>query len=109
MHSPDVDVNDPVAMRLADSILVQLMIGPADSLGAESFDLMVCTNFDPLETSQPAEPSCREHTLFIRHLNAEAIEQAVNDRLRQLEAPTWDELAREVSRLAWWEFEGYTP
>ncbi|NUP29862.1 MAG: hypothetical protein HOQ44_24830, partial [Nocardia sp.] len=41
MYSPDADLADPAAVRAADALLVQLMIGPAGAPEAESFDLLV--------------------------------------------------------------------
>jgi hypothetical protein len=49
------------------------------------------------------------HFLFADVIDRPRVEEFIRDRLRRLEAPTWNELAQKIGRLGLWEFEDYRP
>lgn len=109
MHSPDVDLANPDAVRAAGDVLVQLMIGPAGGAGAEAFDLIVRASGGSAEGA--GRPGFRpaEHALVLDRIDTAEVRRYVDDFLRDLERPTWDALARAIGRIARWEFAGYRP
>ncbi|NUS91248.1 MAG: hypothetical protein HOQ36_02370 [Nocardia sp.] len=109
MYSPDADLADPAAVGAADALLVQLMIGPADAPGAESFDLLVrAAGMTDAAASGPGfDPSGR--ALVLDRIDIGEVRRRVEAFLRELEEPTWRALAQAIGRIARWEFAGYLP
>ncbi|NKY87649.1 Imm8 family immunity protein [Nocardia veterana] len=103
MHSPDVDLTDESADIPTDSLLVQLMIGPANAPGEESFDVVVCT---PDHLARTGTTPTR-HTMVLDRIEIATIRRYVENALRDLTRPTWHELATEISRIGRWEFDDY--
>ncbi|WP_084481392.1 Imm8 family immunity protein [Nocardia grenadensis] len=109
MHSPDVDLANPAAVSAADDVLVQLMIGPAGDAGEEAFDLVVRASGDSAEVAGGRGFRPADHALVLDRIDTAELRRYVEDFLRDLEYPTWDELARAIGRIARWEFAVYRP
>ncbi|MEU7767186.1 Imm8 family immunity protein [Nocardia sp. NPDC049190] len=107
IYSPDTDLADSSAELPTDTLLVQLMIGPENAPGEESFDVLVCTPEWNVRTSDSRRPETNEHTLVLDRIDIALVRRYVNDFLRDLERPTWQELATEISRVGKWEFQDY--
>lgn len=107
LHSPDADLSG--GSLPADALFVQLMIGPADSPGEESFDVMVCTPQSRQSVVDPGDPESESYLVVVDRIDAGLIQEYVQDYLQDLEAPTWQELAQEIGKLGKWEFQDYVP
>jgi hypothetical protein len=109
MHSPDVDLADPAAVRAADDVLVQLMIGPVGGAGEEAFDLVVRASSGSAQDASGRGFRMADHALVLDRIDTAEVRRYIVDFLRDLEGPTWDALARAIGRIARWEFAGYRP
>lgn len=108
LHSPDVDFSMASATARDDVVLVELMIGPADEIGEESFDILVCTP-QWIERAVMNGPLSGRHLVIVKEVDRDAIVQFVEAYLAELDEPTWGELAEKIGRLGKWEFEDYVP
>jgi Immunity protein 8 len=108
LHSPDVDdlagftPDDPGRAGL----FIQMMVGPADSDGEESFDVVVCTA--PWLQDRYAQDGM---VVLRHHVLVHTFEyRDVHDGLRRLVekciGDTWEEIANQVGQIGKWEFEG---
>ncbi|MBF6278313.1 MULTISPECIES: Imm8 family immunity protein [Nocardia] len=107
LHSPDADLASGNLPE--DSLFVQLMIGPLGAPGEESFDVIVCTPQSRDGVMDPADPESGKYLLVLDRIDVDLLERYVQDFLRDLDRPTWQELAREIGKLGRWEFEDYQP
>jgi hypothetical protein len=111
LHSPDVD--DLESFQPADPanfmLLVQVMAGPADGPGEESFDVVVCTPAWLAERVRSNGPVIGRHHLIVDTYDFTAIEDALTNAVESEEAPSWNELGERLGRIGRWEFEDYQP
>lgn len=107
IYSPDADLTDSSAELSADILLVQLMIGPENAPGEESFDVIVCTPEGQARAGDSHGTEPNEYTVVLDRIDIALVRRYVNDFLRDLERPTWEELATEISRIGKWEFQDY--
>ncbi|WP_328407937.1 Imm8 family immunity protein [Nocardia sp. NBC_00403] len=107
IYSPDADLTDGSAELSVDTLLVQLMIGPENAPGEESFDVIVCTPEGHARASDSRGSEAKEYTLILDRIDIALVRRYVDDFLRDLERPTWEELATEISRIGKWEFQDY--
>lgn len=107
MHSPDGDLTGEKTLNTSGPILVQLMVGPADSPGEESFDINVCTPKWLEQNVRDNGAIFGRHYLFVDKIDRDSVERAVVDYLSVLDEPSWPELADKIGRIAKWEFEDY--
>ena len=108
-HSPDVRnleewrPPDPTCL----GVLLQVLIGPTDDVGEESFDFMVCTpNWLRKEYGDDGVILGRAHVVVF-HYKFASIRARLERLVSSFDASTWDELATKLSRYAHWEFEDY--
>lgn len=110
LHSPDADLE---AFRPEDpedvGILVQVIAGPADGPGEESFDVVVCTPRWLVGCLRGKGPLVGRHHLIVERFDAAQIRDYITSAVEEEEAPTWRELAERLGRLGRWEFEDYRP
>lgn len=107
IHSPDADLTDSGAELTVDTLLVQLMIGPENAPGEESFDLLVRTPEGHARAGCAPGLETNEFTLVLDRIDIALVRRYVDDFLRDLERPTWEELAVEIGRIGKWEFRDY--
>ena len=107
LHSTDVELASGVSVDERGSVLVQLMVGPANGPGEESFDVVVCNAGWLDQVVRERGSIFGRHYLFVDRIERGAVERAVTDYLSALEAPSWQELAQQIGRVARWEFEDY--
>jgi hypothetical protein len=90
---------------------VQLLVGPADGPGEESFELTVCS-------PEWLAVRCRSGELVngLHHVivgwdsyDERVLRDWLEARVRAVEAATWDGIASELRFLGGWEFESYRP
>ncbi|MFE9582092.1 Imm8 family immunity protein [Nocardia sp. NPDC006044] len=107
IHSPDADLEQGALPQ--DSLFVQLMIGPVGGRGEESFDLTVCTPEARDNLVDASDPDSARYLVVLPRIDTALVKRYVDDLLRNLERPTWAELAEEIGHIARWEFHDYRP
>lgn len=107
-HSPDCDLEQFVPEDPADvGVLVQILVGPADGPGEESFDVLVLT---PRRSSRWVEqkgPLLGRHHLFVNEFDWPVIKKFLTSAVEREVAPSWPELGERIGRIGKWEFEDY--
>ena|SRR2546423_3454670 len=109
-HSPDVADLQKYRPDESDcfAFLLQLMIGPEESEGEESFDLLVCTP-RYLGSQRPHQmPMFGRHLLIVNSYDFAEITKRLENYCNTLEEQDWHGLANKLSRIAHWEFEDYS-
>lgn len=81
-----------------------MLIGPAGGDGEESFDVFVCT---PEWSSSPSKREKAPRALVIDEMNVHKIEEILRARVDAVEGQSWGEIAAELSKFSYWEFDGY--
>ncbi len=99
---------DPARLHL----LVQLLVGPSDGPGAESFQVTVCS-------PEWLAVRCREvdgiydprHHLVVNleFFDKRKLRQWFEGKVQKVEAPEWAGIGERLSRIGYWEFEDYQP
>jgi hypothetical protein len=107
-HSPDADLDSYVSVDPADDALfIQMLVGPADGDGEESFDLIVCTPRWLARQAITHGPVAGRHHLVVDALEIPVALDFLRARVAEATAPTWHELALQLGRIGKWEFEDY--
>ena len=109
-HMTSPDVYDLTTWHPPDSdfaILLQLLVGPSDGPGEESFDLTVCTPGWLMTRVQEEGIVDARHTLVVDAFDYGALFRFLNRRVSDCEGETWEAIAQKLSRLGHWEFEDY--
>lgn len=90
-------------------VVLRLVAGPDDGPGEESFDVTVCS---------PAWLASRvrrdglfdgRHHLVAEKFDWPAVQGYIEQRVARCEGATWREVAEQLGRLGYWEFEDYEP
>jgi Immunity protein 8 len=108
LHSPDVEDLPSWTPESADfAILVQIIVGPAESAGEESFDVTVCSS--AWVTRQAAREKIIEgrHLLIVSEYDYELLSEYITRYVSACRGETWAEITDKLTRLGHWEFEDY--
>ncbi|MCW6005384.1 immunity 8 family protein [Micromonospora sp. CPCC 205371] len=109
IHSPDIDLTSgQVEDSLNFSLLIQLIVGPADGPGEESFDVVVCTPAWIAHAVKEHGPLIGRHYLITDRYDIVRIANYLRQYIESLEADTWQGLAEKIGRIGKWEFEDYS-
>lgn len=109
-QSPDADLEAFVPGDVSDvGMLVQVMAGPADGPGEESFDVVVCTPKWIARQLRERGPVIGRHHLLVESWDWPRIRLFLTQAVEAPEAPTWSDLAAKIDRIGKWEFEDYKP
>ncbi|MEZ0600800.1 immunity 8 family protein [Paraburkholderia sp. IW21] len=87
---------------------IRLSVGPTDELGADYFDLFVCTPqwlSEELEKDPVAQWG--RHSLIVKGYNLAAIADQLDRMVQRCSGDDWQEIAVKIARFAAWEFEDY--
>jgi Immunity protein 8 len=107
VHSPDADdlaaFSPPTATF---SLLVQMLVGPSDGDGEESFDVLVCS---PDWLRHQADPVIGRHLLIVSGFKWGRIRSFLDEQVAACEGADWLEVVNKVGRIGRWEFEDYRP
>ena len=108
IHSPDVQWQEALlSSRVRDGLSIQVIAGPDDGPGEESFDLIVCTP-DWLTTEiDESGPQFGRHLLIVSEMNPAAIDRALRVKFESETGTDWDDLALKLGRWGHWEFEDH--
>ena len=88
------------------------LVGPADGLGDETFDVTVCT---PEWLAQACRTrggiyDARHHVVVtMEQFDERAMHDWFEARVRRVEGDDWNEIGNRLARLGFSEFEDYTP
>jgi hypothetical protein len=111
MWSPDVD--DLEAYQPEDSdcfgLALDLMIGPHELDGMESFQLTLCTPQWLIGKYSRDDVIIGRHFLIVFEYNYDRIVHRIRSYVEHCTGDTWHEVAEKVARLGLWEFEDYVP
>jgi Immunity protein 8 len=105
-HSPDAD--DLSAFKPTDerfSLLVQMVVGPSNGEGEESFDVQVVTPQWLEDRCSTDGPMSGRHLVVVCHYDWPALERYLRAQLASCAAGDWAEVAQRLGRLGRWEFE----
>lgn len=108
-HSPDVpdlrsySPDDPENF----GFLLQLMIGPEDEEGFESFDVIVCTPKWLRKNHKKDDVVIGRHYLIVFEFDLQRLLEAVRAFCEQCVGDSWPEVAKKLARFGKWEFEDY--
>jgi hypothetical protein len=89
------------------SLRLLLRIGLEDSVGADNFDLFICT--PEWLCKHRWLPELMRHTLLVRKYDLDEIKKTITDYIDQCEGEDWVEIAQKLSRVFAWEYEDYQP
>jgi hypothetical protein len=108
IHSPDADLRSFIP---ADAgcfcLLVQIMAGPDDGPGQESFDLTLCTPKWLLAEYSAQDVVPGRHMLLVFEYDFERIFSYLKSQVENAAGDDWRAVARQLSRIGKWEFEDY--
>lgn len=109
--SPDVEDLSGYVPKEPDNFgfLLQLLIGPENEAGMESFDLMVCTPKWLVEKHEKTEIISGQHHLIAFEYDFNRLMSVINTYIARCEGSTWEEVALKLAHFGRWEFEDYMP
>jgi hypothetical protein len=106
--SPDVDLSTYVPESPRDvEIFVQIIAGPADGPGDESFNLTVLTPEAAERRVRERGPQLGRHLLIVESWDSARVLEFLTAAVEAEEADTWAELGSRLGRVGRWEFEDY--
>lgn len=86
---------------------IRLLVGPDDGEGEESFDLTVCSPSWLAERADEEAVYDARHHLVVVAFDFQLLENYLKRRVEACRGTSWDEVAQQVARLGYWEFEDY--
>ncbi|WP_409999137.1 immunity 8 family protein [Bradyrhizobium sp. SZCCHNPS1003] len=89
-------------------VYVLALVGPAGSVGEESFGLTICTT-GWFEKCMNAPIVSGRHHLFVKRFDYDAIISYLEKYCTSCSGNSWREVADKVARIGYWEFEDYRP
>ena len=111
LHSPDIDDLEGYQPSEPDrfSFLLQILAGPENGHGEESFDLLVCTPRWILEKHSPDDIVLGRHMMIVFKYDYQNLRDFLCRKVEEVSGETWNDVAQGLSRLGRWEFEDYIP
>lgn len=111
LHSPDIDDLASYRPERPDEFgfLLQMLVGPENGPGEESFDVVVCTPRWLEKKHNPQEMLIGRHYLLVFEYDYNRLLRAIEDLCDSAEGGSWGEVASKLSRIGKWEFEDYRP
>jgi hypothetical protein len=108
-HSPDIYDLEKFCPEVVNNFcfLLQLLVGPKDEKGDETFDIVVCTPQWLIENNTNSAIIFGRHHLIVFEYNFKAICDKLTQVVNVIDGKNWDEIALKVGRIGMWEFEDY--
>lgn len=109
LHSPDIADLPNWQPDIADDFgfLLQIIAGPADGEGAESFDVTVCTPRWLQRHHASSDIVSGRHHLIVFVYDYSMLKSHIERKVCAIIGENWPDVARELSELGRWEFDGY--
>ena len=111
LHSPDIYDLKNYRPSTPDrfGFLLQILIGPENGPGDESFDVFVCTPRWILEEHSGEDVIVGRHMLIVFKYDYERLENFLRGKVAEVAGETWMDLGQRLARIGHWEFEDYAP
>ena len=111
LHSPDVHDLENYVPEAPDcfGFLLQMMIGPDNDMGSESFDAMVCTPEWLNVNFREHEIIWGRHYIIVFQYDYRRLVDRIENYLATCKGDSWAEVALKVCRIGHWEFEDHDP
>jgi hypothetical protein len=107
-YSPDLDLVDLSESEMPRSeVLIQMLVGPADGPGEESFDVVICTGNHLSALAKREGPIIGRHYLVVEPSGLAEGLRFLREFVESLDERDWNALAGKISRVGRWEFEDY--
>lgn len=110
LHSPDIEdlrhyvPGDPARF----AFLLQLLVGPLDGPGEESFSVVVCTPGWLADNHERSDIVSGRHKLIVFEYDYERLEGFIESTVAAATGTSWEDLAAVLARFALWEFEDFS-
>ena len=105
-----IDGTDPAQYKPIEqsfSLTLRLLIGPAESEGEESFDLLVCSPAALEKECDRGGFVLGRHRLIVKEYNWLFLRQTIEKLIGRCNGDDWREIAEKIGRIGYWEFEDY--
>lgn len=89
------------------SFVLELMVGPDNEPGEESFDIQVCTPLWLLSHLKKDDVIPGIYLLIVLEYNFERIFDRLKELIEPYSGSEWNEIAQKVAKIGFWEFEDY--
>ncbi len=89
------------------AIGVRLLAGPDGADGEESFDLTVCSPGWLAERVRDEPIYDGRHHLVVENFDYLRLASYLERRVKACQGSSWDEVAQQLARLGYWEFDDY--
>jgi hypothetical protein len=108
LTSEEVDFDDPAdSARYRSVVHVTMLVGPDDGPGAEIFQVTVCTPTWLAEQARSLGPIVGRHLLIMDRMDVREAAKALRKHVERATGERWDDVAEQVARIGYWEFEDY--
>ena len=109
IHSPDIlNLAEFIPEKVDNfSVFLQLMVGPIDNEGEESFDLVLCTPLWLIENRHTSDIIVGRHYLIVFEYDYQRIFTKLKQLIEDTSGKTWEDIALKIGRIGKWEFEDY--
>lgn len=111
VHSPDVEDLENYVPSVIDNFgfLLQIEVGPKGSQSADTFDVMVCTPQWLKQRYKPTDILHPSNYLILFEYDYKRLVNFITKYCTRCSGETWEEIARQLSRLGHWEFTDFRP
>lgn len=111
LHSPDIHDLRAYEPVQADTFgfLLQVLVGPDNGPGEESFDVYVCTPKWLITRYNEGDIIVGTHMLIVFRYDYQQLHEFVEQRVRNAVGATWLDVARQLALFGKWEFQDYVP
>lgn len=108
-HSPDVYDLENYYPEIEDNFCfyLEISVGVKNEKGSEQFGITVCTPKWLLENKKKDEIIFGKDYLLVFEYSYSKIYGKIKSYIDKLEGNSWEELALELNKVAYWEFENY--
>lgn len=111
VHSPDIpdlygyEPDEPDIF----GFLLQILVGPDNGPGEESFDVYVCTPKWLMTRHNEDDIVAATHMLIVFRYDYERLHRFIEQRVYSAAGATWSDVARQLALFGRWEFQDYVP